>query len=259
MADKRHSDSQSIIEALEYNPDVQDTEDLEGATNTIAATSEASGVGSADYSKAKTLPIPDDVRMKIKRIGTRLQVTIDSDDGTQDLHCRVYVDAQDADHMLFDQTWTDVPPVTQIAVQDCFVGTKETIFDLLKDGNAHTFYFFFWSPGNHSPVISLVQLEFGVGSTGTHEEICFTVEHEGFFQLGHWMCHQGSGTSRTDISNALSHGYTRSLDFQSSVSWHHMNANFGITNEGICIVYWGSVATDLKCLREFRIHLRSEL
>jgi hypothetical protein len=147
--------------AFSYSPGLKDTGDLEAATKTITAVAEASGVGNADYSSAQTLAIPADIRLAIARIAARLSVTIDSDDGTHDLRCRVYVDAQAANNLLFDLTYSSTG--NQLAVQDTLVGTKDTIFNLLKDGAAHTFYFFFWTPGNHAAVISVVNLWYGVG------------------------------------------------------------------------------------------------
>ena len=259
MADKHHSDTQEKIEALEYNPGLQNSGDLEGATNTITATSEAAGVGSADYSKALTLPKPDDARIEVKRIGTRLSVTIDSDDGTHDLHCRVYVDAQDAAHMLFDETWTDAPAVTQLAAQSVRVGTKETIFDLLRDGNAHTFYFFFWSPGNHSPVISLVQLWEAVGVANTEDAAVLTIAHQGWGQLGLELGSVGSGAPRTSIFNGLSISRPQTLVRESASTILTMDDTLAILDEGYCVSRWGMAAADLSYIVKLTCVLRSEL
>jgi len=159
MANKYHSESKSpTYEMITYYPGIIDSTDLEAATKTITATAEASGTGNADYSKALTLPIPTDARLVMSSIASRVSVTIDSDDGTHDLRCRVYVDSQDANHLLFDLTYATIG--NQLAV----VGlTSGTLFNLLKDGAAHTFYFYFWTPGNHAPVISVVQAWYGSG------------------------------------------------------------------------------------------------
>lgn len=184
--------SKPIYETIAYSPGLKDTTDLEAATKTITATEEATGTGNADYSAALTLGIPSDARMVIKRIATRLSVTIDSDDGTHDLKCRVYVDEQDANHMLFDLSYTSTG--NQLSVQDCLTGIKETIFNLLKDGNAHTFYFFFWSPGNHSPVISVCQLWEAVGQTGrSYLRECLGLTHTGYFEIAGLCDKVGTG------------------------------------------------------------------
>lgn len=105
MADKYHSDTQEKIETITYTPAVPGSGDLEAGTTTVTATSEASGVGNADYSAALTLPAPSDARMVAQRIATRLVVTIDSFDAATHLYCRVYMDVQDADHRLFGEDW----------------------------------------------------------------------------------------------------------------------------------------------------------
>ncbi|MEK7281607.1 MAG: hypothetical protein AAB037_04555, partial [Chloroflexota bacterium] len=113
----------------------------EAATKTITATVEATGVGNADYSAALTVAAPADARLVVKRVAARLAVTIDSmTAGT--LFCRVYVDAQAANNRLFDLSWTT--PGAKLAAVDTHSGNLAAVFNLLKDGAAHTFYFFFW-------------------------------------------------------------------------------------------------------------------
>jgi hypothetical protein len=149
------------IEKLSYTPGPQDSGDLEAATRTVTAAAEATGPGNADYSRALTLAKPTDARLTVQRIAARLAVTIDSMTAGQ-LNCRVYVDAQDADHRLLDVSWTGAG--AKLAVVDTHSGNLATIFNLLKDGASHTFYFFFWvNTGN--AVISLCQLWEGVGTT----------------------------------------------------------------------------------------------
>lgn len=86
-------------------------------------------------------------------------MAIDSFDTAIHLYCRVYVDAQDADHRLFDEDWNSTG--AKLDAVDTLVGTKEPIFNLLKDGSAHTF--FFWVDQANDVVISLVQLWEAVG------------------------------------------------------------------------------------------------
>jgi hypothetical protein len=167
MANKYHGEAKlPIIEQITWYPSTKFTGDLEAATKTIAATAEASGLANADYHEHLTLPaVPADARFVVNSFASRQYVTIDSDDGTHDLRCRVYIDAQDADHLIFDLTFTTTG--AQFAVQPFTATTKTVIFNLLKDGASHTFYFYFWSPGNHSPVISLVNLYYGPGGCST--------------------------------------------------------------------------------------------
>jgi hypothetical protein len=154
------------INSFLYASSLQDTGDLEAATKTIAATSEGAAADYTSASKTMLNPItPADARFVIRRIATRASITIDSDDGTHDLRCRIYVDTQDTDHLLYDLTFTTIG--NQLAVQDCAVGTKEIIFNIISTSTAHVYKFFFWSPGNHSPVISVVNAWSAVGSTST--------------------------------------------------------------------------------------------
>lgn len=179
------------IEIITWSPGLQDTTDKEAATNTIEATSEASGVGNADYSAALTLAAPSDARLAVAQIAARLAVTIDSDDGTHDLRCRVYVDAQDANHMLFDVTYSTTG--AQLSVSYCTSATLPAVFNLLKDGAAHTFYFFFWSPGNHSPVISVVELWECVGTGARAWDVILTLTHTGLVTILPRLGRTGTG------------------------------------------------------------------
>ena len=265
MTDKYHSDTQEKIETITYFPDLQDSGDLETSTKTILATVEATGIGNADYSKALTLPSPADARLEVLRIATRLSVTIDSDDGIHDLRCRVYVDAQDASHMLFDLTYSSTG--NQLAVQDCLVGTKEFLFNLLKDGSAHTFYFFFWSPGNHSPVISVVQLWEAVGKSGmgswdlTNRVI--RINHSGFVQIS--FITAAIGTQATPLvaawyqpgTNIWSAYIWRGLSNDAPASYSVNPLNF-LMQTGTFLHMGGAAVTDLSYLRLISITARSE-
>ena len=166
------------IEQLAYSPGMQGTGDLEAATKTITATSEASGTGNADYSSALTLPKPDDARIEVLRIATRLATTIDSMTAGQ-LNCRIYVDQQDTAHRLFDINWSSTG--SKLDTADV---TSGTIFDLLADGSAHTFYFFFWVDAGNA-VLSVVRLKMSVGAanqTGWAVEV-LKINHSGSLMI----------------------------------------------------------------------------
>ncbi len=155
------------VKLISYEPGCKDTGDLEAATKTITATLEASGLVNADYSSAQTLTAPSDARMIVDRIAARLAATIDSLSTGANLRCRVYVDVQDADHLLFDETW-DASGAKLDAV-DTHSGALATVFGLLADGTEHTFYYFFWkdAAGVGDTVISLVETWYGAGSCRT--------------------------------------------------------------------------------------------
>jgi len=167
MANKLHADSAlpPIIESISLLNCQVASPDLEAATRTITATAEASGLASADYSYGATIPVPTDARLAILNFAAFLALSIDSDDGTHDLRCRVYVDVQDAAHMLFDLSCTTTG--AQAAATNLNSTTLADIFNLCKDGTRHTYYFFLWSPGNHSPVVSLASITVMLGASST--------------------------------------------------------------------------------------------
>lgn len=184
------------VETISYSPGMQDTGDLEAATATITATSEGSGLVNADYSAALTLKRPSDARLEVKRIAARLAVTVDSMTAGH-LYCRVYVDQQDAEHLLFDEDWTGAG--ARLDATDTHQSGKAAIFSLLADGSAHTFYFFFWVDAG-SAVISLVQLWEGAGTCSTStmgapDTLVMTLDHPGPAQAAGYLRRAGTGTA----------------------------------------------------------------
>jgi hypothetical protein len=215
---------------ISYKPTTaKNTGDLETATKTITATAEASGTGNADYSAALTMVIPTDSRLSILRYASRLAVTVDSMTATH-LYCKVYVDIQDADHLLFSEDITATGP--KLDAVDTLVGAKGIIYNLLKDGTAHTFYFFFWVDADNA-VLSVVQLWAGPGSctTGGAAPVA-TINYTGmvsFIVIGavlgtgaltmqkdtvassnYAVCAITSGLVYTELVNSIIHIYARS-------------------------------------------------
>lgn len=238
---------QEKIETIVYCPGLQDTADLEAATETITATSEASGVANADYSKALTLPKPDDARLVVKRIAARLQVTRNS--GTSsNLYCRVYVDVQNAAHRLFD---VDIQ-ANSLSATDL---TSGTIFDLLSDGAEHTFYFFFWVDSGDS-VISLVQLWEGVGTCSTSDKEVLRLTHSGFISLTHRWHVQGTGNLGATIQpTSQTAGQHKLADYINKNVWGYIQS---LLIDNIFWDLYGTVATDLTYLYELTLRLRSQ-
>ncbi len=248
---------QEKIELISYSPGKQDTGDLEVATKTITAISEASGTGNADYSQALTLPKPNDARLVIERIAARLAVTIDSFDTATHLYCRVYVDQQDADHRLFDMDWDSTG--AKLTAVDTHSGTLSVIFGSLKDGSAHTFYFFFWVNQANNAVISLVQLWEGVGTGDTGWQVICRLSHTGITWWNLQTGLQGSGSPDT-----LGSIYS-SLVAQTFAKWTG-NGIYQPTSGSPLFIspgtprinMHGSVATDLNYISNTHIVLRSE-
>jgi hypothetical protein len=251
MADKYHSDTQEKIETISYSPNVRDTGDLEVGTETIMATSEASGVENADYSSALTLPAPDDARLIVRRIASRLAVTIDSMTAGH-LYCRVYVDQQDADHRLFDEDWNSVGE--KLDVTNTHSGSQAAIFDLLRDGLEHTFHFFFWVDSGNA-VVSAVELWEGVGEGGTsYNQACLEIAFSGLASLSVLTYGIGTGT----VSNRL---YQKELSGYYIASAGGGSATMQVPSAVLnnhAIAVRSTVATDLTYILNMGITLRSE-
>ncbi len=252
MGDRHHSDKGEKIECLSYEPGLRDSGDLEAGIKTITATSEASGLGNADYSKSLTLPKPGDARLLVKRIAARLAVTIDTiPTGDTTLYCRVYVDQQNADNRLFDVNWNSTG--AKVEAVDTHPGNKPTIFNLLKDGASHSFYFFFWKAGTGAGiVISLVQLWEAVGSQSlvyAYPE-ALRINHKGFVSMFVMPARIGTGAC------------TARLVFPETTTYiFEKTTEFGLASALICnhaLALSGTVATDLNYINMMNIVLRSE-
>ena len=174
MANKLHTDRarQLVYETINFTQTVRDTTDLEAATKTITATAKA---GAADYSAslALTAAIMPDTRLAVSRIAQRLQITVDSFNSATHLYCQVYVDDPTglvANNQLFS---IDITATGQnLSTAFCTAATKPTLFNLLKDGASHTFYFFFWVNQATSATISECRLyeAIGVGSAAWYSD-----------------------------------------------------------------------------------------
>jgi len=246
MTDKLHTDTQEIIEAISYQPGLQDSGDLEAATKTIIATAEGSGVNNADYRAVMTLAKPEDLRLAVIRIAARLAVTMDSMTAGQ-LNCRVYVNSQDAEHRLLDLYWTYAGD--KLAATDTCNDNLSVIFNMLKDGQAHTFYVFCWvNTGN--AVISLCQLWEGVGTcdTGWWGTEILALKHAGWVSTASRLYVQGSGA----LSHYMTDGNFTQGNFITDLITNKVIYSFGETTclleNGVNIHGACSVATDLTYL-----------
>jgi len=249
MTDKLHTDTREKPATIYYMPGVQDSGDLETAAKSIVRTAEASGLQNADYNRPLTIPQPADLRLTVKRLAARLAVNIDSFDVATHLYCRVYVDIQDADHRLFDMDWTGSG--SKLIVADTFTGNKTTVFNLLKDGAAHTFYFFFWVNQANNAVISLVQLWEGVACSDSTPQPVLDIAHDGFISLYCRVDKQGTGSSSLWLCLPDTYDYiskaTNSVAYEMAVPAAIVN-NFHLRINA-------SVATDLWYLHIMHITL----
>lgn len=242
---------QERIENIYYIPMCPNTGDLEAGTKTITATAEASGIENADYSKALTLAKPDDARLVVNRIASRLAVTIDSFDTATHLYCRVYVDAQDAEHRLFDEDWDSTG--ARLAVVDTHSGARSTIFDLLKDGAAHTFYFFFWVNQANNAVISSCELWEAVGTCATGYTAVLQIVYKGSITFIAHLCRIGTGTPSIYISRTGEEWYV----WQGKIGHdaHFEVPNIIVCDDNLCVL--GTVTTDLNYLSRLLINAKS--
>ncbi len=234
MSIKSHVPMQTI---RYYVPGLQDTGDLEVGVKVVNAVAEGGGLGAADYSAALTLPAPTGPRAIVAWITARLEVNVTAFTAAH-LYCRVYVDAQDAAHRLFNLNL--VGAVDQLAISETNATTLAAIFALLGDGAAHTFYFFFWVDALAAS-IDIVRLWEGVGAGTTFYRRVFYIYHSGFLNTSWDYAKVGTGAPAY---------YLMPLNVALSVVGH-------VRNPGISVYYLdvvpgalgfaaaGTVATDL--------------
>ena len=259
------------IEIIQYRPDKQDTGDLEPGTRTITATLEASGIANADYSKALTFTIPTDSRLELKRVACQLYAVIDSiPAGDTNLYCRVYVDAQDADHLLFDENWDSTG--AKVDAVDTHAGAKATIFNILKSGVAHTLYFFFWKAGTGTGIVlSQVLLYEAVATctTSTYGVELLRLIHTGLVSIGLTISRYGTGTGYLMVLTATDDPYygrravpmaNQTGDFGTQLPFTtDINvANSAALIKDLMIATFGTVSTDLNAIYDVNLVLRSE-
>lgn len=182
---------QEKIESITYNPYLIDTADLEAGTHTIVPTARPA-IGSAQYNKAMTIGKPSDARVEVLRIAARLSVNIAGLGTATVVNCSVRVDVDDAAHELFNESWNATG--AKLAAVDTHAANKADIFNLLKDGAAHTFYFLFWADVASQATIDLVQLWEAVGTcTTTGNPVSIVrISHKGLLQC--WTFFQLIGT-----------------------------------------------------------------
>ena len=255
MADKFHSDTQERIESILYNPGLKDSGDLEAGTHTIVPTSQPA-IGSAQYSKSLSLPKPDDARLEIKRIAARLSVNITDLGTATHVYLSVRVDVDDADHELFSQDWTSTG--AKLAAVDIHSENKATIFNLLKDGAAHTFYFLFWADAASQATIDVVQLWEAVGSIATGwGAVALELTHTGFMDFAARIQAQGSGTAKPKVVDTTD--TAKQLFQDTGAADKHISTDKPFLVPGsIYFRMATTVATDIAYIAEILFYLRSE-
>lgn len=241
------------LETITYSPGLQDSGDLEAGTKSITATSEASGTGNADYNAALTIGASPDPRLVVKQICARLAVTIDSmTAGT--LNIRVYVDAQDGSHLLFDESEGSTGAKLYADITNA--SAKTTIFNLLKDGASHTFYFFFWVDAGDA-VLSVVQLWEAVGSNKTSSvfDSVLDLDFNGMVGIAISSNRQGTGTATTIVAIQAGANW---LGIAKASSAGGLSLRVPSTvSPDLTVSTGGSVSTDLDYISRIELALRS--
>ena len=244
------------IELITYEPGKQDTGDLEAATHTIVPTARPA-IASAQYNHSLTLPKPDDARLILDRIATRLNVNIAGLGTATHVYCSVRVDVDDTDHELFSEDWTSIGD--KLDAVDTHSANKAMLFDLLKDGAAHTFYFLFWADVASQATIDVIQLWEGAGTCATNGVDVLTLSHTGLVHTAGGVNKQGTGSAYL-LGSLVSGDQNKARLFTvQGLLGNAAYANPHFLVPGTCyFLVLGTVATDLNYIGYIYLVLRSE-
>ncbi len=243
------------VGTISYSPGVTATGDLEAGTHTIVPTSRPA-IGAAQYSASLTLTAPGDARMVVLRIATRLSVNIVSLGTATSVSCSVRVDVDNADHELFSLNWTSTG--AKLDAVDTHSGNKGAIFNKLKDGAAHIFYFLFWANVASQAQIDVVELWEGVGTCATGSNVsCFEINHSGLMAIGANMVRVGTGTLNYAVFNGTN-GVSTYVKTNTAGGYINMHESFTVYSGKGIVALLGTVATDLNYLNVVAAVLRSE-
>lgn len=163
------------------------------------------------------------------------------------------MDAQDAEHLLFDTDFTATGE--NLAAVDTHSGNKAAIFNLLKDDSAHTFYFFLWINQAGNAVISAVQLWEGVGTCSTERQEVLQLNFSGISSV--YVRHTREGTGSMHCAIAYASGLIDMYLANNDTSGH-LRIPVAVINQGDRVILINSVPTDLKYIYQILCNLRSE-
>ncbi len=245
-----------VIESLTYDPDLMTTGDKEAGTATIVPTSRPA-IGSAQYSHSLTLAKPSDTRIAVVRIAARLNINIVSLGTATTLYLSVRVDADATANEIFNTSWTTTG--NKLDAVDTTASALATVFNLLKDGAAHTFYFLFWANVASQVTINLVQLWEGVGSCDTGGgSSCLEVTHTGLVSIADKIAVLGSGTPSQCIFNDLAATPGSRIRAPTTTTELSSADNTALVGTKVILTAYGTVVTDLNYLDYINVVLRSE-
>jgi len=190
----------------------------------------------------------------VKRIASRLDVNIAGLGTATHVYCSVRVDVDDVDHELFNEDWASTG--NKLDATDTYDFHRAAIFNLLKDGAAHTFYFLFWADVASQATIDSVQLWEGVGHCGGGPDTagrCLDIKHNGITSQSLGLGIVGTGTP------------TILLSLDPAADWTHIAINTGsmlitqvLIPDTAFLATYGTVDTDLNYLTQLVFVLRSE-
>ena len=129
---------------------------------------------------------------------------------------------------------------------------------MLKDGQAHTFYFLFWADVASQATIDVVRLWESVGTCSTGDSIIMRVKHTGFMGVTAYLKRTGSGTPVYDaLVNSAWSGLNVCLELSGQDAYPRTMTPF-LVPAYLYIFMRGSVSTDLNHPFRNSFMLRSE-
>lgn len=223
---------------LDYQPLLQDSGDLEEATNTITVTAKPE---TPDYTHSFTLAMPSDARMALENVGVRLAIHIDSINSPATmLNYDVEINGVSRISGSFTATGDNLDGVNLEGTAIAFDGSYEVKVCLWVDAN-----------GAGGATVSLVEAWLAVGVYGTDVREILSITHWGLAQLGkHSPLVVGSGAVNGFLF--LKPGEEAGLG-EYQIDW---NQKLVLLAGKHYISLYGTVDTDLLYIRAFPVMLR---
>jgi len=237
MSDKFHSDTLEKIEAIIYNPGLQDSGDLEAGARTITATSKPTV---ADYAVNLTTPNVPDTRVVVRRLCQRLNIHIDSIGGVPPATKLNY-------SIVVNTTERAVGEFTGVGADNIISwDATEGQFNL---ESANTIEVFLWVDAGNA-VVSVCQLWQGVGTCTTGwSSFPFEIKHSGLAQVSANFSRIGSGSIGCHLM-PLGTSSAMSESLQDDIS-----SKISIVKGSFAIRLKGSIASDLNYISVFNVGL----
>lgn len=230
-------------ELLSYSPGLQDSGDLEPGTHSVTA---ASKQATPDYTANLTIAAPS-ARLTVKRLGLRLQVTIDSFGG-----------APQATQLSYS---VEVNGVQRATGNWTATGAQYAVVDLLQGqfnlGTANEAKVYLWVDQGNA-VVSLCQVWLAVGTTDTAApHSCLALAHAGLFTALFEAMRQGTGSPTMrllpeDATDIIAKVYATTTGHSSQGQ-----VSAALAAGGVWVSGQGSVSTDLNYFRQVRFITRT--